>query len=180
MFDQLMKALTHPYKLKIIMTLYENEALTAQEIKKLTKDIPHASLYRHLQALEKDNLIKVVKREKIRSMIEKTYSLNLPLDEGLQYQLSSKDADGLFQLFYGFMLPLLSKFYQYSHNESVDLIHDPMSFKTYDIVGTPQELKRLTKQIQDMIKPYEKESEDSQTIALILTPPLDPKPKSKG
>lgn len=172
-FDQLMKALTHPYKLKIIMALYEHEQLTAQNIKEITRDIPHASLYRHLQSLEKDNLIKVVKRTKVRSMVEKTYSLNLPQQEGLQYQLSVRDGEGLFQLFNGFLLPLLSKFYQYSHSKSIDLIHDPVSFKSFNVKGTPQELRKLTKDIHDLIASYESDEEDAQTIALILTPPVE-------
>ncbi len=174
MFDQLMNALTHPHKLKIIMALYERESLTAQDIKAIAPEIPHASLYRHLNALEKDGLIKVVKREKVRSMVEKTYALHLPLDDGLQHQLSNRDGEGLFQLFYGFMLPLLSRFYRYSKQESIDLMHDPMSFKSQKIKGSPQELKRLSKQIQDLIEPYRAadDEKDTQTVAVIITPPV--------
>ncbi|NLY08589.1 MAG: helix-turn-helix domain-containing protein [Tissierellia bacterium] len=173
MFDQLMKALTHPHKLKIIMALYEKEYLTAQDIKSIAPDIPHASLYRHLNSLEDEGLIKVVKKERVRSMVEKTYSLSLPLDDGLQHQLSNRDGEGLFQLFYGFMLPLLSRFFRYSRMGSIDLMHDPMSFKSFKIKGSPSELRKLTKQIQDLIEPFAVEDPEAQTMAVVLTPPVE-------
>lgn len=173
MFDQLMKALTHPHKLKIIMALYEGDALTAQDIKSIAPEIPHASLYRHLGSLENEGLIKVVKKERVRSMVEKTYALNLPLDDSLQHQLSNRDGEGLFQLFYGFMLPLLSRFYRYSKMEGIDLIHDPMSFKSFKIQGSPQELRKLTKEMQDLLKNYHTDSPEAQTMAIILTPPVE-------
>jgi len=70
--------LMHPVRVKIAQVLMRNRktGLTPLEMLKIIKDVPQATLYRHIQVLLDAGIIRVSKEKKVKSVIEKYYVLN--------------------------------------------------------------------------------------------------------
>lgn len=70
--------LMHPVRIKISQALMRNRenGLTPLEMLKIIKDVPQATLYRHIQVLLDSGVIRIVKEKKVRSVSEKYYVLN--------------------------------------------------------------------------------------------------------
>jgi DNA-binding transcriptional ArsR family regulator len=70
--------LMHPVRIKISQALMRNRenGLTPLEMLKIIKDVPQATLYRHIQVLLDAGVIRIVKEKKVRSVSEKYYTLN--------------------------------------------------------------------------------------------------------
>lgn len=82
------EVLMHPVRMKILQALMHDkeEGLSTLEMISIIKDVPQATLYRHIQILMDENIIKIVKERKVRSVTEKFYALN----EGAE-KLSQED-----------------------------------------------------------------------------------------
>jgi len=68
----------HPVRMKICQALMRNKenGLTPLEMIKIIKDVPQATLYRHIQIMVDSNIIRVIKEKKVKSVSEKYYVLN--------------------------------------------------------------------------------------------------------
>lgn len=68
----------HPVRMKICQALMRNKdnGLTPLEMIKIIKDVPQATLYRHIQIMVDSNIIRVMKEKKVKSVSEKYYVLN--------------------------------------------------------------------------------------------------------
>ncbi|MGO4276295.1 helix-turn-helix domain-containing protein, partial [Paenibacillus sp. TAF58] len=68
----------HPVRMKISQALMRNKetGLTSLEMVKIIKDVPQATLYRHIQVLLDAGVIRITKEKKVRSISEKYYTLN--------------------------------------------------------------------------------------------------------
>lgn len=72
------KVLMHPVRMKICQALMRNKenGLTPLEMVKIIKDVPQATLYRHIQIMVDFGIIHVIKEKKVKSVSEKYYALN--------------------------------------------------------------------------------------------------------
>ncbi|MEC0244317.1 helix-turn-helix domain-containing protein [Paenibacillus chitinolyticus] len=70
--------LMHPVRMKISQVLMRNKdtGLTSLEMVKIIKDVPQATLYRHIQVMLDAGIIRVFKEKKVKSVAEKYYVLN--------------------------------------------------------------------------------------------------------
>lgn len=90
----------HPVRIKICQALLRNkeQGLTPLEMVKILKDVPQATLYRHIQVMVDANIVSVIKEKKVKSVSEKYYALNedeiriggeewgkVPIEEKLDY-----------------------------------------------------------------------------------------------
>ena len=67
----------HPIRMQIIIAL-SNQQMTAKELAKTIADVPQTTLYRHINALVKGGILKVVAETQIRGTIERTYAMAGP------------------------------------------------------------------------------------------------------
>ena len=70
-----MKLILHPVRMKIIQSLLNGKNLTVQQLSQRAKDVPQATLYRHLNKLLEADFIQVVQENQIRGTVEKVYAL---------------------------------------------------------------------------------------------------------
>lgn len=72
------EVLMHPVRMKIAQVLMRNkeEGLTPLEMVKLMKNVPQATLYRHIQIMLDSGVIRIIKEKKVKSVSEKYYALN--------------------------------------------------------------------------------------------------------
>ncbi|WP_028401518.1 transcriptional regulator [Ectobacillus panaciterrae] len=70
--------LMHPVRMKICQALMRNKetGLTPLEMVKIIKDVPQATLYRHIQVMVDSGVIHIIKEKKVKSVSEKYYALN--------------------------------------------------------------------------------------------------------
>ncbi|MEY9094814.1 helix-turn-helix domain-containing protein [Paenibacillus sp. RC84] len=70
--------LMHPVRMKISQVLMRNKdtGLTSLEMVKIIKDVPQATLYRHIQVMLDAGILRVFKEKKVKSVVEKYYVLN--------------------------------------------------------------------------------------------------------
>lgn len=70
--------LMHPVRMKIAQVLMRNKdhGLTPLEMVKIIKNVPQATLYRHIQIMLNSDVIRVIKEKKVKSVSEKYYALN--------------------------------------------------------------------------------------------------------
>lgn len=70
--------LMHPVRMKICQALMRNRenGLTPLEMVKIIKDVPQATLYRHLQTMVDSDIVHVIKEKKVKSVSEKYYAIN--------------------------------------------------------------------------------------------------------
>ncbi|MFT8323607.1 MAG: helix-turn-helix domain-containing protein [Bacillus sp. (in: firmicutes)] len=70
--------LIHPVRIKISQALMRNKktGLTPLEMVKIIKDVPQATLYRHIQVLLESGVIRILKEKKVRAVSEKYYTIN--------------------------------------------------------------------------------------------------------
>ena len=73
-----MKLILHPVRMKIIQSLLNGKNMTVQQLSQRAKDVPQATLYRHLNKLLEAELIQVVQENQIRGTVEKVYALKEP------------------------------------------------------------------------------------------------------
>lgn len=68
----------HPVRMKISQLLMRNKkkGLTPLEMLKIIKDVPQATLYRHIQILLDSGIIHVIHEKKVRAVTEKYYAIN--------------------------------------------------------------------------------------------------------
>ena len=67
--------LLHPVRLRIVTELFANPA-TPKELASLLKDIPQASLYRHIKLLDQAGILDVRSERTVNGAVERTYGVN--------------------------------------------------------------------------------------------------------
>ncbi len=70
-----LKVVVHPGRLKIIQELLHGKKLTGLEIANRIKEIPQATVYRHIQLMEQYGIIKLVQEKQVKGKAEKVYTL---------------------------------------------------------------------------------------------------------
>lgn len=65
--DNKMEILMHPVRMKICLALMGNKenGLTPLEMVKVIKDVPQATLYRHIQSMVEADVIQVLKEKRL-------------------------------------------------------------------------------------------------------------------
>lgn len=138
----------HPARLRILLALSGRE-LTAQGLSEILKDIPQASLYRHLNRLVKAKIIKVVSEHQVRGTHERVYTL----DEGMS-NLTEADMAGLskedhLRIFVTFVASLLGDYQRYLNStEQVDMAADNVGYHKLIVELSDEEVKRLGEELQ--------------------------------
>lgn len=134
----------NPVRMRIVQYFMLHETGTPAEILKELSDIPSASLYRHLKILLEHNCIKIVKEEKIRGTVRKTYALvPNPMGEVTQGDVESFIQNTLFSL--------MTSFKKYFLREDADPMRDFLSLSTSTLMLSDKEFIEVTRQIGEIL-----------------------------
>lgn len=170
--------LMHPVRMKVSQALMRNkeQGLSSLEMVKLLKDIPQATLYRHIQVMLNAGVIRVAHEKKVRSVSEKYYTLNeeaARLDAEELKKLSSEQK--LNYLSY-YQLALMTQYQQYlmslEENGSTD---DRSTFSLLELKMADSEFDQFQQELNELvIKYYKKKTErpdlPTRTIAVTIIP----------
>jgi DNA-binding transcriptional ArsR family regulator len=149
--DSKAKLILHPVRMKIVQTLIGERELSVQQIAGKLKDVPQATLYRHLNKLLAAEVIKVVKENHIRGTIEKIYALSenqIGVKEGIEK--SSRDEH--LNLFITFMTHLLGQYENYLKQDQIDLFKDGVGFREAIVYLSDEEFHKFTLELSQVMK----------------------------
>lgn len=175
MNDKLLNCFTNPIKCKLLLEINSQKATTAKHLSEIYTDIPQATLYRYLNKMLKDDILKIVEENPIRGTVEKVYALNIDLIEELKHPQGISSGKMYMQLFMQYMLGLLSEFKEYTSKKGIDIENDGSGFSLYPIYLSKEELNEFALNFATLLEPYRKNktdaSRDLHSVALIITPP---------
>lgn len=146
-----MESMLNPIRMRIVQEIIKRDNVTTKELGEEFADIPQATLYRHINKLLKDKIIKVASENKIRGVTEKVYEINVNPYEKVGELLESNDKKELLNVFYNFTMSLLGDFQSFLDNEEVDLMKDIFGFRTYSAYLTDEETVELMMEIRESI-----------------------------
>lgn len=147
----------HPVRMKISQALMRNKenGLSSLEMVKIIKDVPQATLYRHIQVLLDAGVIRIMKEKKVRSISEKYYTLNeeearLSADEWKK----SSNKEKLNYISH-YQLSLMTQYQNYlSKLEERDCSDDGSTFSLVELKLDDENFIKFQNELNDLIIKY--------------------------
>ncbi len=168
------KAMIHPIRMRIMQTLLDGREMTSREIAENLDDIPQASLYRHINALLKEEILTVVKENRIRGTVEKVFSLCTTLESSMEKEVEEASSEDHFNYFFSFLMSLLGEYEEYLQGESINLKEDGVSFRQCSVYLSDEEFMELMmgicEKLNAAMKNEPRENRRLRTIANIAIP----------
>jgi DNA-binding transcriptional ArsR family regulator len=167
------KLILHPVRMKITQSLLNGKKLNVQQIAEILKDVPQATLYRHLNKLLEADVIEVVQENQIRGTVEKVYGLReQPINSPEDFLNFSKEQH--LELFFTFTTQLLGLYENYLDRGEVDLLKDGVSYRVANVQLTDEEYMELVREmgalIQNAMLNERTPERKSRNIATIVIP----------
>jgi DNA-binding transcriptional ArsR family regulator len=166
------EVLTHPVRMRIVLTMVGGRDLTTADIAAEMPDVPIATLYRHIAVLSDGNVIDVVKERRVRGAVERTFRLrpndqlrpNFALaDRSEAAKMSSKDQRASFGVFAASMI---AAYDGYLAREDCDAVTDPVGYRTVAVYADEADIKRIAETLDKATEPLTKEAEGKPRILI--------------
>ncbi|MED3908638.1 helix-turn-helix domain-containing protein [Peribacillus simplex] len=156
--------LMHPVRIKISQALMRNRenGLTPLEMLKIIKDVPQATLYRHIQVLLDSGVIRIVKEKKVRSVSEKYYVLNEEEARlsGEEWKKSSNEKKVNYFSYY--QLSLMTQYQNYlTKLEERDCAEDGSTFSLIELKLDDESFINFQNELNDLMLKYYKATNQS-------------------
>lgn len=175
MDEKLLECLTNFDRLALLFQVLDEGQTTAKMLAAKNKNIPQATLYRHLKKMVADGILHVVEERQVRNVTEKVYAAALDFRAETQKLLEENDGAAYFALFQHFTIGLLKKFSAYGDREDIDIINDGSGFRVATFDATLEELGALSAGIWKLVEPYTNREATperrTRSISVIFTPP---------
>lgn len=177
MNEKFMEYIGNPVMCRLLLEIQTQGQSTAKKLAETYTDIPQATLYRYLNRMLKDEIIKIIEENKIRGTVEKVYALNIDLPAETQNMLDANSGEEYFQMFTQYMMELLREFQEYSEKKGIDIQNDGSGFSLVPLYLSIKELKEIGTSIQAIIKPFlantSADGRKLRNIGIIITPPKE-------
>lgn len=171
----------HPIRIRIIQVLAGGREKAAQEIGNILRDVPQATLYRHIKILRENGILRVAGQRAIGGNVEKVYSLveqAVRLDE---QDFAALSREQLLEQFISLTSSMISRFQIYLDQDQFDLVKDGVHFRETSLVLTEEEVKEITREIEGILERFQQREASTgrrYQLSSILIP--DPKQVNEG
>lgn len=166
--------LTNPVKCRMLLEIKLKEKITAKQLAKIHSDIPQATLYRYLNKMVKDEIIKVVEENQIRGTVEKVYAVN-DLSLGVEKMLEENSGEAYMQIFIQYIMGFMKEFQEYTSQPNIDILNDGSGFTTAPFYATNEELEEVRIKLGEALEPLIKNTPTPErklrSLGIIVTPP---------
>ncbi|MCL2400989.1 MAG: hypothetical protein FWC91_14765 [Defluviitaleaceae bacterium] len=184
MAQKLIDYISNPVTFKLLIEMQEQKQTTARKLAKVCSDIPQASLYRYLNRMLNDDIIKVVKENKIRGMVEKVYELNMPLHIDKEKFKNENSREEFLQLVTQITMSILRDFKEYTVKEDFDTAGDGSLLWSIPLYLTKMETDEVLAEVQSVLKSRFDNTPTSErklrNINIIISPPKNFEVKSEN
>lgn len=174
MVDKLMDCITNPVKCRLLLEIHSQGEATAKHLSDTYRDIPPATLYRHLKKMLSDGILKVVKETQIRGTVEKTYALASNVNSEMETMLEENSGELYMQYFMQYMMGFAEQFQRYCQSPDINIKEDMTGFSLSPLYLSDQELTSLVTDISHVINAAKDNKPDRErklrTIGIIISP----------
>jgi hypothetical protein len=175
--EKFLTYLSDPVNAKLMLEIKERGQVTASQLLEKFSDIPQATLYRRLQKMLGDDVLKITKENQIRGTVEKVYALNYDLETEWKNIHKANDRAAYMQFVTHYMLGILQEFKAYTAKESIDLKTDGTGLFTAPVYATNEELNAVLNKIVAALTELKANTPDGErklrNICIIAPPPKD-------
>ncbi|EQG65421.1 bacterial regulatory, arsR family protein [Clostridioides difficile DA00154] len=169
------KLILNPARLRILQYIRLYGSVRTSDIVKYLNDIPRATVYHHVKILEENNMIEVIKENRVRGTIEKVYALK-------EYT-TSMEGETFVALSTAFYVVLMQEMNEYFSRKEQDHKKDNVFFSSALLYMSDNEYENLLKSIADLLKPYIEQKPKSnlklRKLSIISSPPVADNDKTK-
>ncbi|MGE7091992.1 helix-turn-helix domain-containing protein [Lysinibacillus sp. NPDC048646] len=174
------EVLMHPVRMKILQALmqHKEDGLSTLEMNKIIKDVPQATLYRHIQILADESIIKIVKERKVRSVVEKFYALNEDAARLNHEDLKNLSQEQKLNFISYYQLFLLTQYQNYlSSIAETEHVEDTSTFSLVDLTLSNEQFDHFQEDLNNlMTKYYKMGTLDAETETKTIAFNIIPKP----
>ncbi|AXU83682.1 transcriptional regulator [Clostridium sp. HMSC19D02] len=169
------KLILNPARLRILQYIRLHGSVRTSDIVKYLNDIPRATVYHHVKILEENNMIEVIKENRVRGTIEKVYALK-------EYT-TSMEGETFVALSTAFYVGLMQEMNEYFSRKEQDHKKDNVFFSSALLYMSDNEYENLLKSIADLLKPYIEQKPKLnlklRKLSIISSPPVADNDKTK-
>ena len=169
------KLILNPARLRILQYIRLYGSVRTSDIVKYLNDIPRATVYHHVKILEENNMIEVIKENRVRGTIEKVYARK-------EYT-TSMEGETFVALSTAFYVGLMQEMNEYFSRKEQDHKKDNVFFSSALLYMSDNEYENLLKSIADLLKPYIEQKPKSnlklRKLSIISSPPVADNDKTK-
>ena len=152
----LLDTVLHPVRMRVLMALTGSEGMTPLQMAEILDDVPHATLYRHINRLASAGLLRQVEERPVRGPLEKVYALSQTNQATLSpedfAQLSKEDH---LRYFTAFAVSLMDEFSRYLNQRgSANILSDGVGYSQVAVFMTDEELAQFGATINQALMPH--------------------------
>lgn len=177
MDDKFFSYISEPLNAKLLLEIYEQKHITTAMLAERFSEVPQATLYRRLQKMLADDILKIVEENHIRGTVEKVYALNYDIDANWKKMAETNDGKALLQFINYTMLGILREFSEYTARENIDIKGDGTGLFIAPVYATYDELKSTLDKIVEILTGLKDNKPDGErklrNICITITPPRD-------
>ena len=136
----------HPIRTRIIQLVANHKSMTVSAIADAMGDIPRSTIYRHVKILSDNNVLIIVKEEKIRGTYEREYAFN--------YELMNTQDNKADQAAFAFLLNVFFDFNEYFKTPNANPTQDQIFLSKNTLLLSDDEFEQFKVDIYEVIKKY--------------------------
>lgn len=175
-FETMMQCFENPVKRRIVVRLFDDGPQTPKELIMGLGGMSQATVYRALSSMESEGVIDVVREEKKRAIMEKTYGISEAYMHLKDSIVRENNVKAYTAIMGWSMHRLYSSFERYSERTDVDIAHDGSGFMADGVYLNSQDLEDIRREFAKVVEKYKtRRSQDQSyhTLATVITPPED-------
>ncbi len=167
----------HPVRMRILMALAGRQK-TSRQLTEDLRDVPPATLYRHIRRLAEAGLIEVAEERQVRGTVEKVYTVDPHASILSAEEMGGVSKEEHLRYFTVFVASLLDDFSRYlEHTQEVNIATDVVGYNKFSLELSDQEIRALTAQVNQAFAPYlnnvPRPDRRRRIITSIIMPDLD-------
>ena len=157
--------LSNPVRLRIVQYIQINGASTTKQLSDNMDDVPAPTIYRHVNALLVEGILKVKEERKIRGASERT----LTIDEDVW---ASKMPEVFADVAYLFLMSLYGNFREYSARGGCDPLADMLSLRTIILRLSDERFAQFFQDYRQLLEKYQglEDGGRQRSISIISAP----------
>lgn len=160
-------------RFKIALALIDKpEGLSIMQLNNQLDDVAQATLYRHVNAMYDEDLLKIVRSKKVRSGEENFYAINAKgykIDDEEWHQASYEEKVNFITYYFMYVLQA----YQ-NYHKTKDHCQDCTTFSISKLSLGETEFANFQSDLNDLLNKYYNEKQDSdekeRTVSLVIVP----------
>lgn len=144
----------HPIRMRIIQCLVTGGEMTSYQLQEELKDIPQATLYRHIKKMKDAGVLAVADERPHRGALEKVYMLPEHAANITKEDLENASPEDHLAYFINFAAHLIGEYGRYVQQPTFDLVQDGVSYRQIQLFLSDEENMELILAIREQLMKY--------------------------